>query len=175
MKQLRSHVSRIKTEFQGSVFHDGLLVSDKATYRVDPVWTAKSISTCTYVCLTCKGFLYHKVPNPKKTCQYKVVFYPVSQPFCEITCQICARMYLEGCRRALVRGPLRGTLMTGPPPATSVIHWHPNQHLCTCSCCRCKTNSSKNKQILRAAKRSNSNRETAADILPPKKQYFVFS
>ena len=91
-----------------------LLVSDKANYRVDPVWTDKS--TNGSISTTQKDFLGHKVPHPN-ICSLPIPsYYPVSQPFCEITCQICARMYMEGCPPALVRAPLRGTLMTAPHP-----------------------------------------------------------
>ena len=95
-----------------------LLVSDEANYRVDPVWTDKS--TNGSISTTQKDFLGHKVPHPNIAYQYQaiiqVVFCPVSQPFGEITCQIRARMYMEGCPPALVRAPLRGTLMTAPHP-----------------------------------------------------------
>ena len=42
----------------------------------------------------------------------------------------------------------RWNLMTGHRPGTSVIHWHPYQHLCTCCHCRWKTKSSKNKHTV---------------------------
>ena len=128
-----------------------------------------------YHCIaTHKGFLYHKDPHPKIACQnlanIQVMFFPVPQPF---LWDHFPSVYGGFPTLALVRGPLRGTVMTASPPATSVIHWHPNQHLYTCSSCTspkqtgAKSNKQSNAGCCKEIKQKKSN--FATDILISRK------